>query len=185
MDAVIQVRPVGQPQRDLLVGMYDQFDPLGAALGLPPPNAQARHAWIDAALRQQVNLAAITPEGEAVGHCFLVAGEGASAEMAVFVHQHFRRRGLGSALVKAALERGRDAGLRRVWTLTASDNIAALRLQFRCGFRVANSTASETEMEIELPPAAWRSDRSRDREGAISVASPPARRSPAGASACP
>jgi len=157
MNAVPQIRRIGHLQQDLLVGMYDEFDPLGAALGLPPPKAEARHEWVAAALKQEVNLAAVTPAGEAVGHCFLVPGEQASAEMAVFVHQLFRRRGLGTALVNATLERAREVGLRRVWAVTASDNRAALRLQLRCGFRPAKSVSPETEMEFEFPAPRFRS----------------------------
>jgi hypothetical protein len=50
VDAGFQVRPLELPQRDLLIGMYDRFDPLGEALGLPPRSAEARRDWIEAAL---------------------------------------------------------------------------------------------------------------------------------------
>ena len=153
MDADIRIRAVGLPQRDLLIGMYDRFDPLGAALGLPPRRAEARREWIGVALGHKVNLAAFSPAGEVVGHCFLVADKAGSAELAIFVHQEFRRRGVGTALVKAALESEGVAGLRRVWTLTSSDNKVALRLQVRCGFRLTNSAFPETELEIDLPVA--------------------------------
>ena len=97
------------------------------------------------------NLAAFSPAGAVVGHCFLVADGAGSAELAIFVHQEFRRRGVGTALVRAALEWGAVAGLRRVWTLTSSDNKAALRMQEKCGFRLTNAAFPETELEIDLP----------------------------------
>lgn len=84
--------------------MYDRFDPLGAALGLPPRAAETRHEWIVSALGQIVNVAALSLDGEVVGHCFLVGDKPSSAELAVFVHQEFRRRGIGAALLKKALE---------------------------------------------------------------------------------
>ena len=52
---------IGPPQRDLLMRMYDGFDPLGAAFGLPPRRIEARRQWIDGALGQIVNLAAFFP----------------------------------------------------------------------------------------------------------------------------
>jgi GNAT superfamily N-acetyltransferase len=131
--------------------MYDQFDPLGGSLGLPPHTEEARRAWIENALGNHVNVAAFSPAGEVVGHCFLAADKPGSAEVAIFVHQESRRRGVGTALMKAALEWGAAAGLRHVWSMTSSDNRAALRLQMSCGFRLANSASYEAELEIDLP----------------------------------
>jgi GNAT superfamily N-acetyltransferase len=131
--------------------MYDRFDPLGAALGLPPPTVEARHEWIGSALGQIVNVAAYSPAGEVVGHCFLAADKPGSAEIAVFVRQESRRKGIGAALLKKALEWGWAAELRRVWAMTACDNRAALRLLMSCGFRLTKPVSLEAELEIELP----------------------------------
>lgn len=151
MDDDIRIRVVGPSQRDLLVRMYDRFDPLGLALGLPPPTAEARREWIGDTLRHGVNLAAFSPAGEVVGHCFLAADTAGSAELAIFVHQESRRRGVGTALVKAALEWGSAVGLLRVWSITSSENRAALHLQENCGFRMTRSAFPGAKLEIDLP----------------------------------
>ncbi|MBZ5618998.1 MAG: GNAT family N-acetyltransferase [Acidobacteriia bacterium] len=151
MKADIQIQAIGPPQRDLLITMYDRFDPLGAALGLPPRTAEARHNWIGSALGQIVNVAAFSPAGEVVGHCFLAADKPGSAEMAVFVRQESRRRGIGAALLKKALEWGWAAGLGRVWAVTAYDNGAALRLLMSRGFRLVQSASAVVELDIDLP----------------------------------
>ena len=153
MDRSFFIHTAGPSQRDLLVRMYDRFDPLGGALGLPPHTAEARRAWIGRALGNLVSVAAFSPSGEVVGHCFLAADKPGFAEVAIFVHQESRRIGVGAALMKTALRCGGAAGLRRVWSMTSADNRAALRLQMSCGFRVANSTSHEVEMEIDLPLA--------------------------------
>jgi GNAT superfamily N-acetyltransferase len=101
-------------QRDLLYDMYDRFDPLGGALGLPPPVAEMRRSWIGYALCQKVNVAAFSTEGRVVGHCFLVADDSESAELAVFVDQKCRSIGIGTELVKAALNWAAAVGVRRV-----------------------------------------------------------------------
>ena len=150
MNADIQIQAIGPPQRDLLITMYDRFDPLGAALGLPPRTAEARHKWIGSALGQIVNVVAFSPAGEVVGHCFLAADKPGSAEMGVFVHQESRRRGIGAALLKKALEWGWVAELGRVWAVTASDNRAALRLLMSCGFHLIQSF-DVAELDIDLP----------------------------------
>ena len=149
----IRIGAVARPQWDLLVKMYDRFEPLGAALGLPPREEETRHEWIEGVLRHRMNLAAFSPAGAAAGHCFLVSDKPGSAEMAIFVHQAFRRRGVATALVKTMLEWGCEEGLRRVWTLTGSENTAALRLQEKFGFRLTNAAFYGVEMEIRLPRA--------------------------------
>jgi RimJ/RimL family protein N-acetyltransferase len=151
VNADFQVRPVGPFERELLIAMYDRFDPLGEALGLPPRSAEARREWIGNVLRHSINVAAFLQAGEVIGHCFLAAAVPGTAEMAVFVHQGYRRRGVGTGLVEAALHRGGTAGLGRVWAVTSSDNEPAVRLQMSCGFRLTQSDSFVTEMEINLP----------------------------------
>jgi GNAT superfamily N-acetyltransferase len=153
MDGDIQIRAVGRPHRELLIAMYDRFDPLGPALGLPPCVKEARRAWVDLALSHKMNLGALSPCGSTVGHCFLVADKADSAELAIFVHQDFRRRGVGTALLKAALECGSVWALRRIWTLTGSATNVASHLLGRCGFRLTNAAFYGAELEIHLPVA--------------------------------
>jgi RimJ/RimL family protein N-acetyltransferase len=146
----IQLRAIGRQQLDLLSAMYDRFDPLGAALGLPPAAWEARHSWVRSALGRTVNVAAFSRAGEVVGHCFLAADGPGSAEIAVFVHQEFRLRGIGAALVKWVLDWGRMAELERVRAVTASENRAALRLLMNCGFRLVRFDFGAAELGIDL-----------------------------------
>jgi len=146
---ILESRAVGLPQFDLLTRMYDRFDPIGAAFGLPPRSAEARRQWIWAALGHEVNVATFrllgTPQVMLSG-----CGHVRLRELAIFVHQDYRWRGLGTALVKAALGRGAKMGLRRVWSMTASADRVALRLQRNCGFRLTKSISLEAELEIDL-----------------------------------
>jgi GNAT superfamily N-acetyltransferase len=148
--ADIPLRTIGPLHLDLLLAMYDRFDPLGAALGLPPRTLEARHRWIGNALCQIVNVAVFLPAGEIVGHCFLAADTSGSAEIAVFVHQDFRRRGIGAALLKNALEWGRAVQLQRAWAVTATENRAALQLLMSGGFRLMRSDVDVAELDIDL-----------------------------------
>ena len=150
MTAGIQLRPIGPLQLDQLVEMYERFDPRGAALGLPPHTLEARHLWIRHAVRQIVNVAAFSPSGEVVGHSFLAQDGPGSAEIAVFVHQEFRRRGIGAALLRKALERGQALELDAVWAATDTRNKAALQLLETSGFRVRRSDVDGVELEIDL-----------------------------------
>ena len=91
MERDFLIPAVGRRQRDLLIEMYERFDPLGTALGLPPRRNDARRERIEVALDHNVNLGALSAAGGAVGHCFLVADDKDSAELAIFVHQEFRK----------------------------------------------------------------------------------------------
>jgi GNAT superfamily N-acetyltransferase len=150
MDPDIRIRVVGRRECNLLSAMYARFDPLGAAFGLPPHAAEVRRSWIGHALSQKLNVAAFSPEGSIVCHCFLVADNSVSAELAVFVDQECRRRGIGTALVNTALQWAAAVGLRRIWSMTSSENRVAVRLQWSCGFRPV-TVSTETELEVYLP----------------------------------
>lgn len=150
MNAGVQLRQIGPAEAHLLIAMYETFDPLGAALGLPPHTREARRRWIANAVCETVNVAAFSPAGETVGHAFLAPDNPGSAEIAVFVHQDFRRRGIGVELLREALEWGRAVHLRRVWAVTASENRAALRLLTRCGFRLVRSDSDVAEFDLDL-----------------------------------
>jgi len=150
MNSEIRIRPIGPPHRELLAGMYDRFDPLGAALGLPPFKPAARERWVERALEQPVNVAAFSLFGELAAHCLMVADGPGSAELAIFVHQDFRRQGVGTALLKAALELAAEEGIRRAWAMTSPANRPALRLLANSGMRLTKSTSYEAEFEIHL-----------------------------------
>jgi len=60
IDADIRIRTIVPSQRDLLIRMYDRFDPLGAAFGLPPYKTEARREFIGRAVNHRVNLAAFS-----------------------------------------------------------------------------------------------------------------------------
>ena len=146
-----QIRALSPADREMLVSMYGSFDPLGVAQGLPPRSEEARRSWIDHALQEEINVGAFSPAGEPAGHAFLAAAEPGIAELAVFVHQSFRGRGIGTALVRAVLAAAEKKGLRRIWAQTSSDNVPALRMLKRCGFRSSKFTFPVVELQIELP----------------------------------
>ena len=60
-----------------------------------------------------------------------------TAENSVYVREDLHRRGVGRALLCAALERGRAAGLREVVALIESSQAGSLGLHASLGFREA------------------------------------------------
>jgi len=128
-----------------LVAMYESFEPKGAALGLPPRANPER--WL-ADVSGFPNFV-VRREGRIVGHG-LVCPDGDAAEVAVFVHQSERSRGLGKWLLSALVDEARQLGLRRIWGTTDLENVPMLRLAHSLGF----VTGADPEVfTLELPAA--------------------------------
>lgn len=125
----IQIRRASSADRDALVAMYLSFEPKGAALGLPPRKDPQR--WLDD-LAVYPNLV-VYAEGRVAGHAVLCPEDG-SGEVAVFVHQDYRRRGLGRMLLTELIDEARRLGLERVWGMAEFDNFAMLGLARSLGF---------------------------------------------------
>lgn len=150
-DSPIQFHPLTHRDREILLEMYRGFEPLGLDLGLPPRNEEGRESWVASALQLEINIGAFTPLGCLVGHSFIAMSSPWDAEMACFVEQGHRRRGIGTALVRAALRSAEQGGYQRVWAIIASENFPAVRLLKRCGFRFLQYALPAIEFEIELP----------------------------------
>lgn len=143
----IAVRPLREEDLPLLEQMYESFVPRRDASGLPPADPTRRRAWL-ANLRTGINLVAFA-DGKMAGHLALLLA-GRSAEMALFVHQDFRRQGIATALGRAAVEEARAQGLRFLWVLISSDNSAARAGLLKFGFRTAWESLGEVQMLLPL-----------------------------------
>ncbi|MGH9793172.1 MAG: GNAT family N-acetyltransferase [Candidatus Acidiferrales bacterium] len=124
-----RVRDVQSADRTRLLELYQQFEPRGGFLGLPPRTDVG--GWLDRLAECPAVLA--EREGQAVAHGILCP-QGDAAEIVVFVHQCHRGRGLGRRLMQALLDRARELGIRRAWGITEPDNLPMLRLLRSLGF---------------------------------------------------
>src|SRR5215469_4531562 len=149
-DDTFQIRPLTLTDREILRVMYRTFEPLGGAQGLPPRVEEARQAWIDRVLQQKFNIGAFSASGDLAGHSFLALSDAGDAELAIFVHQQSRQRGVGMALLKAVVKSAEQLGLRRIRAETRYDNIAKLHLLKRCGFRSVQSTYGAEVLVLDL-----------------------------------
>lgn len=133
--------------------MYDGFEPKRVAQGLPPGDAARQRRWLDSVLAFGWHVL-VEVEGRLVGHGMLLPFAHDQAELANFLHQSARDRGIGTALNHALLEIGREQGLARVWLSVEPSNRRAVRSYEKAGFRRRFTTgwAPELEMEILLSP---------------------------------
>jgi ribosomal protein S18 acetylase RimI-like enzyme len=73
--------------------------------------------------------------------------------VALAVGSAYRRRGLGAALVDAAFEAAVASGGRRMWLITTNDNLDALALYQRRGFRLVAVNAGAVDRARLLKPS--------------------------------
>ncbi|MGH7476311.1 MAG: GNAT family N-acetyltransferase [Longimicrobiales bacterium] len=149
-----RIRPYTPADRRTLELMYTDFRPKRAAQGLPPDSELGLRVWLDRVLRAGEHLV-VEVVGELAGHGFLLPLAGAptgTAELANFLHQAIRERGIGTALNRALVERARALGYSRVWLSVEPWNRAALRSYRNAGFQLLPGSywAPEIEMEVRL-----------------------------------
>lgn len=93
--------------------------------------------------------------GEPVGVVTWLADDGGTAEVRVLaVAFGVRGRGVGRALMDAAAAALRGGGLRRAWLVTTNDNLAAIALYQKAGWRLTALRAGAlAETRLTLKPA--------------------------------
>lgn len=143
------IRPYSGADRAALDAMFDDFSPKRAAQGLPPGDPRLRSAWLDRVLAHGHHLVA-TVDDVVVGHGMLIPFPPDGAELANFVHQAVRNRGIGTALNRQLVSLARDHRLRRLWLCVEPSNRAAIRSYEKAGFRPRAVTAWSPELEMEL-----------------------------------
>ena len=139
----IAVRRLEEQDQPLLAQMYDTFEPLSEALGLPPRDHSRRAAWLRT-LRDSLNLLAFV-DGRLAGHLALLAVDADSAELMCFVHQDFRRQGVASTLVREAMAHAKEEGFQRVSVFINTHNLGARHGLLKFGFEPVWEDLEEAE----------------------------------------
>lgn len=147
------IRPCDPADRPALERMFDDFMPKRAAQGLPPGDAAQRARWLDRVFARGHHLV-VERDGCVLGHGMLIPFDVGRAELANFLHQSIRDRGIGTALNRALLRVARDHGIRRIWLSVEPSNRRAVRSYENVGFnrRAVTAWSPELEMEVDLEP---------------------------------
>lgn len=146
--APFTVRPYAPADRTALEAMYDGFEPKRGAQGLPPRSIEQIRRWLDRVLGAGEHLL-IEIDGRVCGHVMLVPMEPGTVELANFLHQSIRSRGIGTHANVVAVQIARDAGHRRVWLSVEPSNRAAIRSYEKAGFRQLPGSLWAPEIEME------------------------------------
>ncbi|MGH7469193.1 MAG: GNAT family N-acetyltransferase [Longimicrobiales bacterium] len=135
--------------QDKLVAMYADFEPKRAAQGLPPAGDAKIRAWLQRALARGRHVV-IEVDDVVRGHIMLMPHGSDAVELANFLHQSIRGRGIGSALNAMALRLAQEAGAQRIWLSVEPGNRAAVRSYEKAGFRRLSGSLWAPEIEMEL-----------------------------------
>ena len=139
----VELRSATPADGGALIEMYRGFEPKGAALGLPPRKEIEK--WLDG-LARYLNFVVFV-DGCLAGQGALCSA-GHTGEVALFVHQDFRKRGLGQRLLAAMVSEARLAGLRRIWGTAEMVNYGALGMARALGF-VAGKYPNEYYLDLK------------------------------------
>ncbi|WBV43073.1 GNAT family N-acetyltransferase [Pseudoroseomonas cervicalis] len=140
---------------DDLAGMLALYRHLAPEDPVVAP-AEAAESW--AALLRRAHVVLAAAEGLPVASCTLVVVPSIMRGLRpyalvenVVTHADWRRRGLGHAVLRAALERARGEGCYKVMLATGSKNPGTLRFYETAGFTGGTKTFFEWR---DLPPRA-------------------------------
>lgn len=144
------VRQMEPADRPLLHAMYVAFQPKRVAQGLPPEHEHGIKRWLDHVLRGGEHLL-VDVNDELMGHLMLIPmADGRSIELAIYLHQSIRGRGIGTAMNKLAVNLARLAGYQRVWLSVEITNMPAIRSYQNAGFKRTPSRLLAHEIEMEV-----------------------------------
>ncbi|NIP78606.1 MAG: GNAT family N-acetyltransferase [Gemmatimonadetes bacterium] len=143
------LRALRPNDRSELEEMYADFEPKRVAQGLPPADPAQRRRWLDSVLADGHHVV-VEIDGHVRGHGMLLPFDRTAAELANFLHQSVRDRGIGTALNEALLGIGRSHGIRRVWLSVEPSNRPAIRSYEKVGFRRRAVAAWSPEVEMEV-----------------------------------
>jgi RimJ/RimL family protein N-acetyltransferase len=134
-----------------LVEMYLAYRPRNSFQGLPPIKDAVCIRWVEGMIADAVNVVAVAPQGDVVGHTALFAIDPARCEMLVVVSPPLQNTGIGTELVRSAVQLAHDAGYEKIWLPVEATNVRARHVYKKCGFaQTAAGLSREVEMAIEL-----------------------------------
>ena len=142
----IFLRPFEEGDFTALFKMYDEFEPKGKAMGLPPGQGENRHRWITGIVEEWFNIIALL-EDRIIGHAALdrpVSGK--SREFMIFVHQDYQNRGIGQAMTLSMLDAAKVLDCEKVWVVVENLNRIAITVFRKAGFYFASEPDVERLM---------------------------------------
>ena len=123
--------------KEALVSMYANMSPEAIKWGLPPYDRARIERWTSD-LTNNITLLARS-EDRVVGHLqmFRIPFERRKgvAELFIYIHQDFQNLGLGTRMMKKAIELAKERGFHRIGLTVVADNDRAIKVYEKVGFK--------------------------------------------------
>lgn len=131
--------------KEALISMYASLSPEAIKWGLPPYDRARIERWTSNPTNT-INLIARL-EKTVVGHLQMYplpfSRRKGVAELFIYVHQDFQNAGLGTMMMKKAIELAKERGLHRLGLTVVAENHRAIKVYEKVGFK-KEGTARDT-----------------------------------------
>lgn len=135
-------------ERENLIKMYEEYNPERRCCGLPPVNRKGIEMWIDRLHSNGYGFIAKLGD-KVIGHIAAVPS-GEEAEFAIFIHQDYEDRGIGSELIRFASKFLKEKGIKRLKAITERTNRRAIETYKRLGFDVVGRESDYMVLEKKI-----------------------------------
>ncbi len=142
------VREISERDVPRVLALYSASVTAEDIPGSAPAIEDQRAEWLRQMVHRGFNFVA-EEEGRLVAHLALIR-VGDTAQVSAFVHPEFRRRGIGSTLLRVAVDQARDMGLRHILIAVPGDNRSLQEMLLQSGFTTSSSSEGQTNMVLAL-----------------------------------
>ncbi len=123
--------------KEALVSMYASMSPEAITWGLPPYDRARIERWTSD-LTNNITLLARLGE-RVVGHLqmyrFPFERRKGVADLFIYIHQDFQNLGLGTLMMRKAIEVAKERGFHRIGLTVVADNLRAIKVYEKVGFK--------------------------------------------------
>lgn len=135
-------------EREKLIEMYENYSHEKRCCGLPPLTRKGIEVWIDGLHENGYGFIAKLGD-KIVGHIAAVP-VGKEAEFAIFIHQDYEDRGIGSELIRFASKFLKEKGIEKLKAVTERTNRKAVETYKHLGFQISEKESEYLYMEKEI-----------------------------------
>jgi RimJ/RimL family protein N-acetyltransferase len=123
--------------KEALVSMYGSMSPEAITWGMPPYDRARIERWTSNP-SNTINLLARS-ENRVVGHLQVssmpFSRRKGVGELFIYIHQDFQNLGLGTKMMKRAIDLAKERGLHRLGLTVVTDNHRAIKVYEKVGFK--------------------------------------------------
>jgi CBS domain-containing protein len=134
-----------------LIDMYLAYEPRNSFQGLPPIQDSACRGWVQHMIGHGVNLVALSFAEGVVGHVAVFPINDRTCELLVVVSPPLQNLGIGSELVRCAVQLADELEFEKIRLTVSSNNTRARHVYKKCGFEhLTDDRGGEVDMAVDL-----------------------------------